>query len=1044
MKRKINIVEGAMKYHQIILVFIVVMMVLGAIGLKNMPRNEFPEFTIRQGVIVGIYPGATSSEVEQQLTTEVENYIFGYKEINKDKTYSLSQEGQMTIFVELNDNVKNSDQVWSKLRLGLDELKMRLPTGVLALVGTNDFGDTSALLITMSSEEKSYRQLEELMKDLESDIRKVESVSKIKHYGTQHEKVYVYVQQEKLNEYNIQPTTILASFKAHELLNYAGELDNGEMVLPVHLPPRFTDESDLEEQVIYSDPDGNIIRLKDIARVERRYESPDSYIRNNGNNALLLSLEMQQGNNIVQFGEEVQEVIANFIKHVPADVKINIISNQPEVVDEAISHFLREFVIAIVAVILVTMFLLPLRIASVAGVTIPISVLITLGIMQMLGIQLDIVSLAGLIVVLGMVVDNAIVVIDNHVEKLDQGERRWQAAWKAATELFIPVLSATAAIIAAFFPLMLYVKGMAADFVGSFPVTIGIALVISMIVAVFLVPFLCYVFIKRGLHAQKPEGTKKSNSLLDRLQNGYNAGLEWTFRHPYITLGGAVLSVALGMFLFSRLDMQFFPAMDRSQFAVEVSLPEGSSLKKTEATLEKIENILMNDPRVTNVATFVGSGSPRFHTLYAPHMPAKNYGQIMVNTISNDATLAILDEYSEKYRNAFPEANVKWKQIAMEKFDAPVEVRISGDNIADLKAVGEQVAQILNDNEKTTWVRNDWREMRQGITIELDKNKANRMGYAKSLIAASIMTSLDGVPLTTMWEDDYPVDVILSKEEDLKDDIRDLGNQHVSSPLTFESLPLRTVAKLVPEWTEGCIVHRNGVRTLTVSADIKRNIIYSTVFKELKPKIEELELPEGVKISYGGDDENTAENIVPLYYALITSVVLILFILLLQFKTIRRSLLIMSTMLLSLLGASLGLLVVGYPFSMTAFIGVIGLMGITVRNGIILIDYAMKLVTREGYSYREAAIAAGKRRMRPIFLTSMAAAMGVVPMIISASPLWAPLGTVICFGLIFGMILTLFTVPVLYWRSAFREKYKDFGEYDEPAGPLELSAKNEQ
>jgi multidrug efflux pump subunit AcrB len=473
--------------------------------------------------------------------------------------------------------------------------------------------------------------------------------------------------------------------------------------------------------------------------------------------------------------------------------------------------------------------------------------------------------------------------------------------------------------------------------------------------------------------------------------------------------------------------MQFFPAMDRSQFAVEVSLPEGSALEKTEAILESLEKDLMEDQRITNVATFVGSGSPRFHTLYAPHMPAKNYGQMMVNTLSNDATIEILDEYSAKYIDAFPGAKVKWKQIAMENFSAPIEVRISGDNITALKNAEKQVARILSEHENTTWVRNNWKEMRQGISIELDKNKANRMGYAKSFITASLMTSLNGIPVTTMWEGDYPIDVILSKEEDLKDDIRDLENQHVSSPLTLESLPLRTVAKLTPEWTEGCVVRRNGVRTLTVQADVQRGIIYSTVFKDIQPKIEELDLPDGINISYGGDQETTEENIIPLIYALGTSIILILFILLLQFKTLRRAMLIMSTMLLSLPGAAFGLHVVGYPFSMTAFIGVIGLMGITVRNGIILIDYAMQLVTKENYCYKEAAIAAGKRRMRPIFLTSMAAAMGVVPMIISNSPLWGPLGTVICFGLIFGMILTLFVVPVLYWRSTTRESYNAFG-----------------
>ena len=1022
--KRINIIEAAMKYKQIIIAFVVVMMVLGVFGLMNMPRNEFPEFTIRQGVIVGIYPGATSQEVEEQLSTVVENYIFGYKEVNKPKTYSHSKEGMMILFVELNDNVHDADQFWSKLRHGLDELKMQLPTGVLALVGNNDFGDTSAFLITLSSENKTYRELEEVTKDLEADIRRINSVSKIKRYGTQKEKIYVYINQEKLNEYQIKPTTLFGVFKLQESLNYAGELDNGELVLPVHLPARYESEKELEQQIIYSDPQGNIIRLKDVARIERRYEGPSKYIRNNGNNALLLSLEMQQGNNIVQFGSDVESALDQFREKISEDIEVNIISNLPEAVDSSISHFMIEFLIAIIAVVAVTMILLPFRVSSVAAITIPISILITIGIMQLAGIQLDIVSLAGLIVVLGMVVDNAIVVIDNHIEKLDHGETPWDAAWKAASELFIPVLSATAAIIAAFFPMMLFLKGMASDFVGSFPITIGIALVISMIVALLLVPFMCFVFIKNGLGEAK-DSEKETKNFLTRIQNGYDYVLAKTFQYPKTTISVGVISVVIAFILFSQTDQQLFPTFDRKQFAVEVTLPEGAALSQTELIIDSLERILLQDKRITNVASFIGNGSPRFHTLYAPHMPAINYGQILVSTISNEATVDLLDEYSILYRGAFPNANVKWKQLALEAFNAPIEVRVSTDNLKDLKQTADRIADILKNHNKITWVRNDWLEMRKGISVELDTHKSNQLGYAKSLVASSLMVAMDGLPLTTIWEDDYPVSVILSKEDSFKDEIDDLKDQYVTSPITFESLPLRSIATLNPEWTEGNIVRRNGVRTMTVYADIERNVIYGNVFKDVNVLIDDLELPEGVIVEYGGENEGMIENFIPLGYSLGVSVLLIFFILMLQFKTMRRTLLIMSTMLLSLFGAVFGLNVIGYPFGLTSFIGLIGLMGITVRNGIILIDYAMQLVVKNKMTYKEAAIAAGKRRMRPIFLTSMAAAMGVVPMIISNSSLWGPLGTVICFGLIFGMMLTLLVLPVLYWKTTGSEKLGD-------------------
>ncbi|HCY80406.1 MAG TPA: AcrB/AcrD/AcrF family protein, partial [Xanthomarina gelatinilytica] len=501
------------------------------------------------------------------------------------------------------------------------------------------------------------------MKELEGEIRKVSTVSKIKRFGAQKEEIYIYVKPEKLTQFNLKPSNILASFKLQESDNYSGQLDNGDLVLPIHLPPRFESEEDLAEQIIFNDQDNNIIRLKDVAYIERRYEKPTNYIRNNGNNALLLSLEMQKGNNIVHFGDDVQEVLDTFSEKMGDEVKFNTISSLPHVVDKSISHFLKEFGIAILAVVIVTMLLLPFRVAAVAGVSIPISILITLGIMQLVGIQLHIVSLAALIVVLGMVVDNAIVVIDSHVEKLDHGETPWNAAWKAATELFIPVLTASAAISAAFFPLMFFLTGIASDFVGTFPLTIGIALLISMLVAVLLVPFMCYVFIKTGLHKEEKSNDKKS--VLDHIQTIFDNALDYCFKNPKLTVIGGILSVLIGVLFLMNVDQKLFPAMERNQFAIEVYLPEGSSVSKTEKVIDSLENILKKDERITNIASFIGNGSPRFNALYAPHLPAENYGQLLLNTTSDEATIEILDEYSEAYKDAFPGAHVKWKQLAM-------------------------------------------------------------------------------------------------------------------------------------------------------------------------------------------------------------------------------------------------------------------------------------------------------------------------------------------------------------------------------------------
>ena len=1032
-------IEAAMRNHNIVILITVLFMIIGVVALKKMPRNEFPEFTIRQGVVVGVYPGATSEEVESQLTTVVENYIFGYSEVKKAKTYSQSKEGMMYIFVELNDNVKNADQFWSKLKHGLSELKSTLPTGVLALIANSDFGDTSALLITLSSDSKSYKDLEEQLKKLEAECRKILATSKIKHFGLQKEKIYINVKPELLNEYNIKSISLLGQYLPNGMVNYAGTLKDGKYNLAVHLPSSFESEKDLADQIVYSDPNGNVVRLKNIATIERRYEEPDSYIRQGGKKTILLSLEMQPGNNIVEYGAEVDKVIENFKKHTSNEIEVAKISELPKYVDESVSNFMHEFLIAIIAVILVTMLLLPLRIASVAGITVPIAVLFTLSILYFFGVELDTVSLASLILVLGMIVDNSIVVIDNHVEKIDHRISPWHASIKSAKELLTPIITATLAIMAAYIPLGFMVPGTAGEFMRPLPIVISIALIVSVLVAVLLVPYLDFVFIKKGL--KKPESGKKGRSFLDILQGWFDTSLESAFKHPKTVILGGVATIVLAVILFKSLEQQMFPEMERNQFAVEVYLPTGSSLESTAQVVDSLETILMNDKRVTNVTSFIGTSSPRFHTVYAPNMPSPSYGQLLVNTESNEATREIVNDYSPKYSDGFPNAHVKFKILAMQVSKSPIEIRISSDSIKDIRNTEAQIKGILKKTKFVGWVRDDWDQKQQIMEVKLDRDKANLLGYSKAMVSTSLMIGLDGLPLTTIWEGDYPVQVRLSEETKGPKNINLLADQYITSPVGFTGNPLRSFANFTPEWTEGTIVRRNGTRTLTLQVDNQPDRVASSILDEIRPEIARLNLPEGISINYGGDFEGQQETFIPMSYALALSIVLIFFIILFQFKKIKLSAIIMLTMVLALPGTAIGLVLMRYPFSTTSFIGIISLCGMVVRNGIILIDYANELTNKQKMPIHEAALAAGKRRMRPIFLTSAAASAGVISMIISRSPLWGPVGTVICFGLLVAMVLTLYILPVLY-SFAYTDKPRKQGFWDVP--PRMHSLKHKQ
>ena len=1030
---KTTFIEHAMRNNKIVITIVLTLMVVGIVALKKMPRNEFPVFTVRQGVVVGVYPGASSEQVAEQLTTAVENYTFGFKEVKKSGTYSYSREGIMYMFVELTADCKNADEFWSKYKHGLELLKSSLPSGVLALVANSDFGDTSALLISLSSDNHTYKDLELWLKKLEAEVRKIPATSKVKNVGLQKEKIFVNVDPDKLNEYNIKALSLLGAFQSNGLVGYAGDIDDGETLLNLHFGENYESEKDLAEQIVYSDPDGNVVRLKDIATIERRYDDPDSYIKQDGRKTILLSLEMQNGNNIVEYGEAVDKAIETFKAQLPDGIDVEKISELPKYVKESVNDFMREFLIAIIAVICVTMLLLPLRVASVAGITVPISVLITLAVLYFFGIELEMVSLASLILVLGMIVDNSIVVIDNHVEMIDHGLSPWHSAIKSAKELSGSVIVATIAIICVYAPLAFMVPGSAGEFLEIFPPVVAIALIISVIIALMLVPYLDFVFIKKGLKNRSEEGEKKKRrSFLDVMQGVYDRLLERAFNHRGAVIISALIIIGLSFWGFTTIDQALFPKVERNQFAVEVYLPTGASLAQTEAVVDSVEQLLLNDERVTKVTTFIGTSSPRFHTVYAPKMPAPNFGQLLVNTVSNQATKDIVRDYESTYSNRYPNAFVKWRILAMQFTPSPIEIRISSDSISDIHKVEAQIFDIINRTEGISWARSDWDQKQQNIRIDVDRDKANRLGISKSLIATSLMAGFGGLPLTTIWEGDYPIDVQLTMKNDGETEgIETLENKYIASPKTFSTVPLRSIATLRPEWNEGTVVHRNGVPTLTIAVDEEAGYVASNILNELMPQIAALDLPVGTSISYGGDYEGTEEVFVPMGIALGLSILLIFFVLLFQFKKFKVVLLIMSGMLMTIPGAVIGLKLTGYPFSITAFVGITSLCGMIVRNGIILIDYARELRDKEKLMVREAAIAAGKRRMRPIFLTSAAAAMGVVPMIISRSPLWGPLGTVICFGLLVSMVLALFVLPILYDVS-YDDKLKKPGIWTVP------------
>lgn len=1018
-----------MKYHNIVFLIIAMLVIYGIFGLVNMNKQEFPEFTIRQGVIAAVYPGATTEEVEEQLTKPLENYLFTFREINKKNTYSYTKDGIVYVFAELDNSVTDKDAAWSKIRHGLKDFKATLPTGVLAVVVNDDFGSTSSLLITLQSGDKTYREMQRYTDILCDRLRTIEAVGNVKVVGGQNEEINVYIDKEKLSRYAISSETLLANLFSQGLLTTGGSVETDEQILPIHLSGIYQSEKEVAEQIIFTSPAGQVVRLRDIATIKREYAKPGSYIVKDGQKALVVSIEMRPGNDIVAFGEDVETVLSDFQRTLPESVSLYRITDLPKVVGDSVYSFLSDLLLSILIVILVLLMLFPVRSALVAAAGIPISTAITIAVMYTFGIELNTVTLAVLIVVLGMIVDNSVVVIDGFIDGISRGKSRWEAAAASATDYFKPLLLATIAISAIFFPFIPTMDGPLGEFVQWLPPTMTIALVISLAIALFLTPYLEYRFIKPVDPNKKPSlATRIQNKFFYWLQVGYEWVLKHCFRHPYITLCIAFGSIALAVFIFFNLPLQMMPKAERNCFAVEIYLPDGASLEQTKEVCDSVAALLDNDKRIEAVTMFVGTGSPRFMATYAPNVPSKNYAQFVVNTVSEEATKAILKDYKDRYDNSFPNAYVRFKQMDYQVSKNPIEIRFIGDDRRQLATYADSVKRFMHGmDDELAWIHSDFEGYQPTARIDIDYDKASRLGITKTMIAASLTTAFSGTPLTTIWEGDYPVSVKLRlSDADSCQNFDDIRNTLISGLIPGVWVPLRQIATIEPDWQPAQITHRNGVNCITVSADLKYDgsqpksmaKIQDYVENEIKPN-----LPIDVKVEYGGLTEINKNNAPGIIKGLIAALIIVFMFLIVTFKRVSLSLLSMGAMTLCLLGAFVGLWIFGVDVSLTAILGIVSLIGIIVRNAIIMFEYAEEQ-HNNGLSARDAAFEAGKRRMRPIFLTSATTAVGVIPMIMSMSTLWMPMAVVICFGTIFAIFMVITVLPVAYWKIYAHSKPK--------------------
>jgi multidrug efflux pump subunit AcrB len=1032
---RFDLIRAAVRNRQVVYVLLSLLVILGVSALFTMPRREDPKITVRQGLVLALYPGATAEQVEQQVARRVERRLFARAEVNKAKTYTTSRPGLFVANVELADGVRRPGEFWATLRHDLNEsAALDLPPGVVGPIVDANFGDVAAVLLAVRAPDGRYgpRELRTFLDRVEDAARAVPATAKVRRWGEQEEELAVTVRPERLAQYGVSPAQLLGALRARNAVVGAGAVDAGSAALRLRPQGQFAGEDEVRALQVAAGRAGQPVRLGDVADVTRRYADPTYAARVSGAPAVLVSIEMREGRNIVAFGADVERALAAVRPLLPPDLEITRVADQPTQVRHRVLDFGREFAIAVLAVILVTVLLLPLRVAAIAALAIPATVAVTVAALRALGIELHQISFAGLVVALGMVVDDAIVIADNYVELLDEGVPPAEAAWRSASDLAVPVLGATLTIVASFLPLGLLLPGTVGEFIRALPFTVAVALVCSYGVAMFLTPLLCLAFIRTGLrpHAAGPAAPAARGGWaarararlgavrpLDAMERVYARTMRAVLPRQPLVLGAAALSVVAGAALLGTRPQRFFPPAERPQFVVDVWMPEGTRFGATDAVVRRLAARLERTAGVAQVGAFVGGSAPRFYYNVEPEFNVPNYGQLVVNTTDMRATPALQASLHAPLARLAPEATVVVKQLEQgPALKAPIEVRLSGPDAATLRRLADRAARVLEAAPGSEYVRTDWREDQPGLALALRRETAARLGLTEADVARQLGLGFDGAPASTFWEGARRVDVRLRFDSASRAGPADVGDAYVTAPATGARVPLRAVADVRAEWAPSRIVRRNGVRTVSVLAYAQPGVLASTVLAAARPGLEAIALPAGYRLAYGGEVENQGEVQGPMAVALS----------------------------LSLLGIFLILLpAVPHAAPPARRDGVDPAAPVRQRARAGAHEQPVRLhrqprahrahgrrraqrhhprrlrarPARRRRAARAGRARRGAARLRPIFLTTMAAAVGVVPLILSGSGLWSPLASVLAVGLVFSMVGTLVVVPILFVRA---------------------------
>lgn len=1003
-----KITEFSVKNYQFTLVVFLAVLALGVFSLLNMPKGEDPEPVFPGFSVVVIYPGASPADMEEQVVDPMEKRFNELEDV--DQIITEISDGIAITRVEFEWGV-DVDEKYQEVVREVSSLRSDLPADI-ARVDVNKISptDVNTFQIALISEVASYRQLEEQADKLKTELEKIRSLKNVDSWGFPDQQVQVELNLEKMAQLHIPTNAVLNVLQTENLNIPGGNVNVHTKKFNVKTSGNYKSLEEIENTVVYSG-NGQVIYLKDIGTVRMDYQNESHLTRLNGHRAIFITASQKAGQNIFAVRNAVLPVLEKFQKQLPKNMDYYKVFDQSASVGNRMGRFAKDFAIAI-CLVLITLLPLGTRASLVVMISIPLSIAIGLTILNFFGYTLNQLSIVGLIVALGILVDDSIVVVENIERYMRMGYSRRKAAVAATQQIGVAVLGCTATLILAFLPL-LYLPGNAGDFIRSLPMAVVSTIVASLAVSITIVPFLSSVLLKNH---QNPEGNRIFRGFKRAINASYAPLLKRALRYPWLTVIVAGLIFVGSLMLVPAVGFSLFPASDRPMFLINVETPQGTNLYETNRIVQDVEEKLAKEKLIKYYASNVGRGNPRVYYNVISFDQSENIGQIFIQL--HEVGLEEKEVFIDQLRNTFkdyPGAKIRVENFEQgPPIEAPIAIRVLGENLDTLQTVAAQIEELIANTPGTIYVTNPLKTQKTELAIDINKEKAAALGIPVAEIDRTVRMGIAGLGIGNYRDEDgdkYEIIVTIPKATKVPN-LNVFDKMYVNS-LSGAAVPLRQVANVAFKTSTNTIRHFDKERYVTVTALVQTGFLTSEINAELTQKLANFKFPEGFNYKVAGEVESQEKSFAGIGLIILVTVFGLLAVLILEFKTFKSTLIVLSVIPLGIIGAILILLIFGQTLSFTATIGIIALAGIEVKNSILLVDFTNQL-REDGVSLEEAIQKAGEIRFVPILLTSLTAIGGLIPLVIEYSPLYSPLALVLIGGLISSTLLSRLVTPVMY------------------------------